>query len=239
MAKESGLAANVLECVVSGGQTGADRAGLDAALQLRIPCGGWCPKGRRADDGPIPAHYPLHESSKSNYLQRTEWNVRDSDGTLLLFWQLLIPKGGTAQTRDFALKHRKPCLEIDVSTEPEPSQLAAWCAANAVRVLNVAGPREGPECPVYRASLSFLLDALPACTCTLPGPVEEPGSVMMPACVADEVCGTAESSAATLLPEAGDQGDSMVAPVASVARRWKRKPAPSEEDNKTSNLNSF
>jgi hypothetical protein len=69
--------------IVSGGQTEADRAALDWALSRRIPCGGWCPKGRKAEDGIIDSKYPLKESSSSSYLQRTEWNVRDSDATVI------------------------------------------------------------------------------------------------------------------------------------------------------------
>ena len=69
--------------IISGGQTGADRAALDWALSRKLPCGGWCPKGRKAEDGIIPKTYPLRESTSTSYLQRTEWNVRDSDGTVL------------------------------------------------------------------------------------------------------------------------------------------------------------
>ena len=74
----------MLAKIVSGGQTGVDRAALDVALDLSLPCGGWCPKGRKAEDGPIAAHYPLTETPLDSYPQRTEWNVRDSDGTLVL-----------------------------------------------------------------------------------------------------------------------------------------------------------
>merc|ERR1712150_169946 len=91
-----------LERIVSGGQTGVDSAGLDAAMHCGIPCGGWCPAGRRSDEGIIPEYYPLKETPKRNYLQRTEWNVRDSDGTVLLVWQRLIPGRGTDKTRKFA-----------------------------------------------------------------------------------------------------------------------------------------
>jgi putative molybdenum carrier protein len=69
--------------IVSGGQTGADRAALDWALARGVPCGGWCPKGRKAEDGPIDLKYPLKETPSSSYLQRTEWNVRDSDATVV------------------------------------------------------------------------------------------------------------------------------------------------------------
>eukprot|EP00927_Polykrikos_kofoidii_P058272 TRINITY_DN52684_c0_g1_i1.p1 TRINITY_DN52684_c0_g1~~TRINITY_DN52684_c0_g1_i1.p1 ORF type:complete len:215 (-),score=18.12 TRINITY_DN52684_c0_g1_i1:166-741(-) len=148
--------------IVSGGQTGADRAGLDAAMQLGILIGGWCPQGRRAADGPLPMCYPLDETPNRDYLQRTEWNVRDSDGTVLLVWQRLMPGGGTAMTKQFAEKHGRPCLVIDVSTG-DPLELEAWCVEHNVRTLNVAGPSEGPQCPIYEPSLHFLLLALPRC----------------------------------------------------------------------------
>ena len=70
--------------IISGGQTGVDRAALDVALELGLPCGGWCPRGRRAEDGPIDPRYPLTETPWDGYPQRTEWNVRDADGTLIL-----------------------------------------------------------------------------------------------------------------------------------------------------------
>jgi Circularly permutated YpsA SLOG family len=69
--------------IISGGQTGADRSTLDWALSHKLPCGGWCPKGRKAEDGPIDSKYPLRESPSASYLQRTEWNVRDSDASSL------------------------------------------------------------------------------------------------------------------------------------------------------------
>ncbi|MHC4448286.1 MAG: YpsA SLOG family protein, partial [Planctomycetota bacterium] len=70
--------------IVSGGQTGVDRAALDVAMELGVPCGGWCPQGRLAEDGEIDARYPLTETSRAHAAQRTEWNVRDSDGTLII-----------------------------------------------------------------------------------------------------------------------------------------------------------
>src|SRR3989442_8006923 len=82
--------------IVSGGQTGVDRAALDTALALGLTCGGWCPRGRRAEDGPLPARYPLRETPSASYPERTEWNVRDSDGTLVLHHGRL--RGGTALT---------------------------------------------------------------------------------------------------------------------------------------------
>ena len=88
--------------IVSGGQTGVDRAALDVALSLGIPCAGWCPRGRRAEDGPIDARYPLNETPSTSYAKRTEWNVRDSDATLIL--ARLPLGGGTALTERLARK---------------------------------------------------------------------------------------------------------------------------------------
>mgnify|MGYP003793290687 CR=1 FL=1 len=90
----------MIKKIVSGGQTGVDRAALDVAMQLGIPVGGWCPRGRRAEDGRIPDSYPLREASSVNYAKRTELNVRDSDGTLILSGGPLT--GGTALTESLA-----------------------------------------------------------------------------------------------------------------------------------------
>src|SRR6516225_6787777 len=99
--------------IVSGGQTGVDRAALDFALESGVPCGGWCPATRKAEDGPISARYPLTETPTDDYAQRTEWNVRDSDATLVLTHG--IPAGGTALTIACAKRDGKPCLVIDTS----------------------------------------------------------------------------------------------------------------------------
>ena len=90
--------------IVSGGQTGADRAALDWALAHRVECGGWCPKGRKAEDGPIDPKYPLIETPSAAYLQRTEWNVRDSDATVLFSIEPTLT-GGSLKTVGFARKH--------------------------------------------------------------------------------------------------------------------------------------
>ena len=94
----------MLTRIVSGGQTGVDRAALDVALELSIPCGGWCPKGRKAEDGALPARYPLKETPSEEYAQRTTWNVRDSDGTLILTHG--APTGGTGTFRSRRPKPR-------------------------------------------------------------------------------------------------------------------------------------
>jgi Circularly permutated YpsA SLOG family len=149
--------------LVSGGQTGVDRAALDVALASGIPCGGWCPKGRRAEDGIIPARYPLTETPSSDYGQRTAWNVRDSDGTLILTRG--EPTGGTLLTLDECRKADKPSLVIDLAGEGDLAQAVRaareWVEANlAGGVLNVAGPRSSEHPTVYdraRALLRALL----------------------------------------------------------------------------------
>src|SRR5512135_124388 len=98
--------------IVSGGQTGVDRAALDAARQLGLECGGWCPRGRRAEDGKVASGYPLRETPSEDYAQRTEWNVRDSDATLVLTHGR--PAGGTALTIAVARRLGKPLLVLDL-----------------------------------------------------------------------------------------------------------------------------
>ncbi|CAE8582968.1 unnamed protein product [Polarella glacialis] len=129
-----------------------------------MPCGGWCPAGRKANDGPLDARYPLQETPSAGYAERNEWNVRDSDGTVLLVWEQLMPGGGTALTEKFAKQLGRPCLVLDVAVVEDRAQaavtLAEWCKAQSVRVLNVAGPSEDPKSPVYAPSLQVLLAAL-------------------------------------------------------------------------------
>ncbi|HNR32968.1 MAG TPA: putative molybdenum carrier protein [Candidatus Hydrogenedentes bacterium] len=144
----------MIERVHSGGQTGVDRAALDVAMRLGILCGGWCPKGRLAEDGPIPFSYPLRETPTSDYADRTLWNVRDTDGTLILTHG--EPMGGTALTRVFALKEQKPHLVVDLAAEPRVETVRAWLRAHAVRVLNVAGPRTSTIPGIYDLACAFL-----------------------------------------------------------------------------------
>jgi hypothetical protein len=140
--------------VVSGGQTGVDRAALDAARAAGIAIGGWCPKGRRAEDGPIAEHYPLTETDSPNYKVRTRKNVEDADATLVLLRGGAT--GGTKLTIDIAKDLGRPCLVVDLDGEAEPSQVEKWLAANAVRVLNVAGPRESTAPGIGAAARRFL-----------------------------------------------------------------------------------
>jgi hypothetical protein len=141
--------------IVSAGQTGADRAALDWALSHNLPCGGWCPKGRKAEDGTIDPKYPLQESSSISHLQRTEWNVRDSDATVLFSINPLL-SGASRKTVEFALKHKKPCLHVHAAVPDATQRFSAFLEDNAIEVLNVAGPRAGKEPAVYR----FVIEAL-------------------------------------------------------------------------------
>ena len=138
----------------SGGQTGADRAALDAALALGIPCTGWCPAGRRAEDGVIPSIYPLQETPSRAYAQRTAWNVRDSEGTLVL--SPGPPAGGTAWTVRLARRLSKPLLVIDPRSPESAEEIRFWLNLNNIRKLNVAGPREGESPGIYELTLKLL-----------------------------------------------------------------------------------
>ncbi len=142
--------------IVSGGQTGVDRAALDVARELGLPCGGWCPRGRRAEDGPIPAHYPLAETPSADYVERTEWNVRDADATLILTDGART--GGTALTVEFARQYGKPCRIVDLGqrSPSEREQTRRWLARIKAQTLNVAGPRESGRPGVYREACDFL-----------------------------------------------------------------------------------
>lgn len=164
--------------VVSGGQTGVDRAALDAALECKIEVGGWCPKGHIAEDGVIDERYPLKEAESEDYETRTELNVRDSDGTLILNRGEL--SGGTALTVECTKKHKKPCLIIDlpahhvgcgISDKCEDigedvvffgNALVAdgWVMLNNINVLNVAGPRESKSPGIYELAKKFLEEVL-------------------------------------------------------------------------------
>lgn len=146
--------------IVSGGQTGADRAGLDWAIENGISHGGWCPRGRRAEDGSIDARYQLKETPSSNYPQRTEWNVRDSDGTVIFSIADKL-SGGSLKTLELAVKHRRPHLHLSAAAkENAASELKKWIEQNKIQVLNVAGPRASKEPEVAGFVASILNQGL-------------------------------------------------------------------------------
>jgi hypothetical protein len=132
--------------IISGGQTGADRAALDWSIENGIRHGGWCPKGRKAEDGRIDARYFLRETPTSSYTQRTSWNVRDSDATVI-FSTMPVLMGGAMQTLEYARKHRKPSLVLwkGGSDVRSAAQLNRFVRDHKVMVLNVAGARASDE----------------------------------------------------------------------------------------------
>ncbi len=149
----------MLKKIISGGQTGVDRAALDAALGEGFPCGGWCPAGRKAEDGVIGQEYPMAETKSSEYEPRTEKNVIDSDGTLILTEG--EPEGGTALTVYFARKHKKPCMIIDFSAGGESADdIACWIKTNRIEVLNVAGPRNSKNRGIYSRAKTLVEDVI-------------------------------------------------------------------------------
>ena len=131
-----------------------DRAALDVALELGIPCGGWCPSGRLAEDGLIDPRYPLRETPSADYAQRTEWNVRDSDGTLIVTRGR--PTGGTAQTIVYARQLHKPHLTVDVTQPMDLLVVRAWMAREHIHILNIAGPRESKAPGIAQESREWL-----------------------------------------------------------------------------------
>jgi hypothetical protein len=152
-------AAYGLKRIVSGGQTGVDRAALDVALELGVPCGGWCPRGRLAEDGALDARYPLRETTSARYEQRTFANVRDSDGTLILTRGELT--GGTAYTARVAAELGRPLLAV----APDPAEVPrvlAWLAEHRIATMNVAGPRESGAPGIHAEAHRFLSELLRA-----------------------------------------------------------------------------
>ncbi len=147
----------IVDKIVSGGQTGADRGGLDAAIELGIPHGGWCPKGRRAEDGAIPERYELQEVGSADYKVRTRRNVIDSGGTVIFTRGRL--EGGSKLTEKIAREAGKPCVHQDlekVRLTVAVQQLREWLRTREVRVLNVAGSRES-KAPGLQAAVARLL----------------------------------------------------------------------------------
>jgi hypothetical protein len=143
-----------IQRIVSGGQTGVDRGALDAAIAAGVEHGGWCPRGRRAEDGSIPRRYRLRQTKASSYRVRTEQNVVDSDGTLILYRQRLY--GGTELTRRLAEKYGKPCLAVDLEQAADPQPVSSWIEEQGIAVLNIAGPRESSSPGIARQACEFV-----------------------------------------------------------------------------------
>jgi predicted Rossmann fold nucleotide-binding protein DprA/Smf involved in DNA uptake len=147
-----------IKSIVSGGQTGVDRAGLDAAMAVGLEVGGWCPKGRQAEDGVIPEKYSLRETKTRSYAERTRLNVQDSDGTLILNTGSL--EGGTKRTLELALQLGKPCLVLNIDEKPDNETFSAWVTKHNISVLNVAGPRESKRPGIQKGAAAFLSSLL-------------------------------------------------------------------------------
>jgi hypothetical protein len=147
--------------IISGGQTGADRSALDFAIDNNISHGGWIPKGRITETGQLPDKYHLHEMATTSYDKRTEQNVIDSDGTVIVSHRNLT--GGSALTQTFTIKHHKPCLHLNMNnatiTEAAGS-LNNWIEKNDIKILNVAGSRASKDDKIYQVTRDILEAAL-------------------------------------------------------------------------------
>ena len=144
--------------IISGGQTGADRAALDAAIARGIPHGGWLPKGRVTEDGPLEQHYCLQELDSYHYRDRTRKNVMESDGTLIVSYGPLT--GGSALTEALAIRYNRPCLHLNMeyfSLDEAVQVVEQWLTKNAIETLNVAGPRASSDERIYETVLELIL----------------------------------------------------------------------------------
>ena len=147
----------VIRKIVSGGQTGADRAALDFAIDHGIEHGGWCPQGRLAEDGVISSNYRLEELPGGGYAQRTRRNVQDSDGTLILNLGKL--EGGTLATRVLSEILKKPHFLLQLDQDIGTKGVAAvsdWIIEMNIRILNVAGPRASKRPGIYQKTYALL-----------------------------------------------------------------------------------
>lgn len=144
--------------VISGGQTGVDQAGLDAAIALGIEHGGYCPQNRRSEKGPIPDKYKLEELATFSYVDRTKQNIIESDGTLLINEGPLT--GGTKLTKELCIKYGKPLWTVQLDDGDIEDLVRNFITFVSFEpktvVLNVAGPRES-KCPgVHARAFEFL-----------------------------------------------------------------------------------
>jgi hypothetical protein len=148
----------VLRKIISGGQTGVDRGALDAAIELGLDHGGWCPMGRIAEDNFIPTRYALRQTDSKNYANRTEKNLLLADATLILYRGVL--SGGTFLTFQLCKRHVRPLLAVDLARDYDASEIRNWLAMQGIRTLNVAGPRESTSPGIAAAARQVLLEVL-------------------------------------------------------------------------------
>jgi hypothetical protein len=144
--------------IISGGQTGADRAALDAAIELGIPHGGWLPRGRKAEDGRLAPHYHLRELDTCRYRDRTLKNVEESDGTLIVSFGQLT--GGSALTEALCVRSDRPCLHLNmeyITIDSAVGTVEQWLSRYRIKTLNVAGPRASSDARIYATVREILL----------------------------------------------------------------------------------
>ncbi len=150
----------MIDKIISGGQTGADQAALDVAVKYNIPHGGWIPKGRKTEAGPLPRRYRLTQMPTTDYRDRTWKNIQDSQGTVIFFRRYLT--GGSRLTRDFAKSCKKPYCAVDLLVN-DPFEAAvilqSFVGENKICVLNVAGPRASHDPGIY-AEVKIILETL-------------------------------------------------------------------------------
>jgi hypothetical protein len=147
----------MIKRIVSGGQTGVDRAALDVAIKLGIAHGGWIPRGRLTESGALPQKYHLKETLSSEYSVRTEKNVVDSDGTLIISHGPL--SGGTEYTREMTIRHNRPWLLIDLDRTAAfhaATAISNWILQKKIEILNIAGPRASKDPTIYQDTLNIL-----------------------------------------------------------------------------------
>jgi putative molybdenum carrier protein len=143
--------------IISGGQTGVDRAALDSALEHGIDCGGWCPSGRLDENGIIPAHYPLQELDEGGFSERTLRNVRDSDGTAIIYSNKL--RGGSEQTVRFCREENRPHILIngaEVSVQRAAAMMGEFVRNQKITTLNIAGSRQSEWTGGYAFALRVM-----------------------------------------------------------------------------------
>ncbi len=155
---------NFIKEIVSGGQTGVDRAALDVAVEYKIEHSGWCPHGRKAEDGVIPAKYHLREAPAPTceekvdldaiYKKRTELNAKDSDGTLVIVEG--SPIGGTLYTIEMTEKHKKPYFVLNLLINQNITDVAKWIVKNNIHKINIAGPRASQTVGIYKSAYGVL-----------------------------------------------------------------------------------
>ncbi|HMO13816.1 MAG TPA: putative molybdenum carrier protein [Pirellulaceae bacterium] len=148
----------MLRKIISGGQTGVDRGALDAAIEANFEHGGWCPRGRIAEDGPIEECYSMRETPTRDYAERTERNVIESDGTLILYDNKI--QGGTRLTKVLALQHQRPFHAVNLGEPIDFAAIVAWIESNNIAVLNVAGPRESGSPGIGNQARNFVFHLL-------------------------------------------------------------------------------